>query len=620
MSTIQQSLTDHLDIWASAELPAKTGGRGRAASNGKSPHGIQKLRELVLDLTVRGKLVPQDTNDEPASVLLENVRAEKAAMVKEGKVKKDKDFPDIAGNEIQFDLPVGWKWARINDVGHDWGQKTPHANFTYIDVSAIDNTAGVISTPSVLSASDAPSRARKIVKGGTVIYSTVRPYLKNICVIEEEYSPEPIASTAFAVLHPLQNMPGRFFALYLRSPEFVKYVESVQTGIAYPAINDKQFYGGLVPVPPLAEQHRIVAKVDELMALCDRLEQEQADNSNAHQTLVETLLATLTISPVRPELRACRAVEAHAPSAPSTSVRAELVEAHVLTVHPSTGSGRTEFAEAWTRIAKHFDTLFTTEQSIDQLKQTILQLAVMGKLVPQDPNDEPASELLKKIAAEKSRLIKEKKIKKQEPLPEISDDERPFEIPTGWVWCRLGETGIGATGKTPSTKEERFFGGDIPFIGPGQITPAGELLSSDKSLTEDGIQQSAEALPNDILMVCIGGSIGKSVINDKRIAYNQQINAIRPIFVNSVFLNTALSTDIFYKSVLNSATGSATPIINRSKWEELLVPIAPEEEQLRIVAKVDELMAICDALKARLNEAQITQVQLADAIVEQAVA
>jgi type I restriction enzyme S subunit len=122
-----------------------------------------------------------------------------------------------------------------------------------------------------------------------------------------------------------------------------------------------------------------------------------------------------------------------------------------------------------------------------------------------------------------------------------------------------------------------------------------------------------------ILMVCIGGSIGKSVISDKRIAYNQQINAIRPLFVNAVFLNTALSTDIFYRSVLDAATGSATPIINRSKWEELLVPIAPEAEQLRIVAKVDELMAICAALKDHLNVAQITKTQLADAIVERVI-
>ncbi len=166
--------------------------------------------------------------------------------------------------------------------------------------------------------------------------------------------------------------------MYLKSPSFVSYVESVQTGIAYPAINDKQFFYGVVPIPPLPEQHRIVAKVDELMTLCDRLEKQQTDSNATHQSLITTLLNALTAS-----------------------------------------ADHTDFAASWQRIAEHFDTLFTTEQSIDQLKQTILQLAVMGKLVPQDPDDEPASVLLEKIAAEKARLVKEKKIKRQKKLPEI---------------------------------------------------------------------------------------------------------------------------------------------------------------------------------------------------------
>ena len=387
-------ITDNLDLWTAALLTKSTAGRG---SNGKQEaYGIKKLRELILELAVRGKLVPQDPNDEQASELLKRVAADRAQMVKDGKIRKEKDFPAIADDEIPFNLPDGWEWARINDVGHDWGQKTPDSDFTYIDVSAIDNSVGVISEPSVLSASEAPSRARKIVKRGTVIYSTVRPYLKNICVIEEDYLPEPIASTAFAVLHPLQGTPRKFFALYFRSPEFVKYVEAVQTGIAYPAINDKQFYGGLVPIPPLAEQHRIVAKVDELMALCDQLEQQQTDCLAAHQILVETLLSTLT--------------------------RVE---------------SQQEFSAAWARIASHFDPLFTTEASIVQLKQTILQLAVMGKLVAQDPNDEPASMLLTRISRGRDQLVIEGRVKKQKELPKIDSQDIPFRLPDNWVWTRF---------------------------------------------------------------------------------------------------------------------------------------------------------------------------------------
>ncbi|MDG3087279.1 hypothetical protein P7F88_14810 [Vibrio hannami] len=148
--------------------------------------------------------------------------------------------------------------------------------------------------------------------------------------------------------------------------------------------------------PPSDEQHRIVAKVDELMALCDQLEQQTEASIEAHQVLVTTLLDTLTNS-----------------------------------------ADADELMQSWARISEHFDTLFTTEESIDQLKQTILQLAVMGKLVPQDPSDEPAAELLKRIAEEKAQLVKEKKIKKQKALPPISEDEKPFELPSGWEWCHL---------------------------------------------------------------------------------------------------------------------------------------------------------------------------------------
>ncbi|WP_273627228.1 restriction endonuclease subunit S, partial [Pseudomonas aeruginosa] len=257
-----------------------------------APNGTKKLRELILELAVRGKLVPQDPNDEPASELLKRIAEEKARLVSEGKVRKQKPLAEIGAEEKPFDVPTNWEWVRVAAVGHDWGQKTPDKAFTYIDVGAVDNAAGRISAPQVLMAEDAPSRARKVVRPGTVIYSTIRPYLLNVAVIEEAYEQEPIASTAFAIIHPYLEMPARYFLCYLRSPVFVRYVESVQMGIAYPAINDGQFFSGLIPLPPLAEQHRIVAKVDELMALCDRLEARQADADSAHAQLVQALLGS----------------------------------------------------------------------------------------------------------------------------------------------------------------------------------------------------------------------------------------------------------------------------------------------------------------------------------------
>ena len=326
------------------------------------------------------------------------------------------------------------------------------------------------------------------------------------------------------------------------------------------------------------EQHRIVDKVDELMALCDRLEQQAGDQLEAHDVLADTLLDALTRS-----------------------------------------ADAAEVADNWARISEHFDTLFTTESSIDKLKQTILQLAVMGRLVEQDPDDEPASVLLERIAEEKAQLVKEGKIKKPKQPTFPSEKDKIFSLPDGWEWASIASTGITSTGKTPSTKEKHFFDGDIPFIGPGQITTGGEVNQPEKFLSETGLAESDEAMPGDLVVVCIGGSIGKCAKIQTRCGFNQQINKIRPILIYPDYLLSTLSTDFVRKAILENSTGSATPIINRSKWESICVPLPPLQEQHRIIEKVDELMALCDQLKTRLGEASETRTQLAEAVVEQAV-
>jgi len=178
----------------------------------------------------------------------------------------------------------------------------------------------------------------------------------------------------------------------------------------------------------------------------------------------------------------------------------------------------------------------------------------------------------------------------------------------------LGSAGIGSTGTTPSTSNPRYYDGEIPFIGPGQISPEGDITEPDKTLTMEGCEYSTIAESGDILMVCIGGSIGKSAIVRSKIAFNQQINCIRPLIVDSVFLNVTMKTPHFQAAILDAATGSATPIINRSKWEELLIPLPPLPEQHRIVAKVDELMAICDQLEQQQTDSNTTHQTLVETL------
>jgi type I restriction enzyme S subunit len=569
-------ITNHLDIWTSAIQSKSASGRGN--SKNIELYGIKKLRQLILELAVRGKLVPQDPNDESASVLLERLTAEKTRRIKEKLLKKQRALPALSEG-ILHNLPNGWCACHLGDAYdvRDGTHDSPRATSTgYPLVTSKNLSSGKLDLTDVnyISVEDhLKIQERSAVDRDDILFAMIGSIGNPVLVdIDLDFSIKNVA--LFKYFDKMSSNP-KYLKLFLEHAADVLRAEA--SGAVQSFVSLGKLRAFELALPPLAEQQRIVAKVDELMAVCDQLEQQTEDSIEAHATLVETLLATLTDS-----------------------------------------SDAAELEQNWSRIAEHFDTLFITEHSIDQLKQTVLQLAVMGKLVPQDPNDESASILLERIAAEKNRLVKEKKIKKQQPLPPISEDEKPFALPEGWWWCRLGSLGIGSTGKTPSTKHPDYYEGNIPFIGPGQITTEGELLEADKFLSEEGLLNSTEANSGDVLMVCIGGSIGKSVIASGRVGFNQQINTITPLYVNSRYLLSAISTDTFYEELLAKATGSATPIINRGKWESLRVPLPPESEQHRIVAKVDQLITLCDQLKERLQHAQQTQLHLADASVEKA--
>jgi len=581
MSAIQQLLTEHIGIWSAADTEKKSG-RGRTSGNAASVYGIKKLRELILELAVRGKLVPQDAKDEPASELLKRIQAEKAKMIADGKIKKGKPSAPIRDDEKKFRLPSNWEWVRIGQIGHDWGQKIPDAVFTYIEVSAIDSQRGVVSSPELINPEDAPSRARKLVRKGSVIYSTVRPYLLNIAIIEEDFSPEPIASTAFAIVHPFCSMSSGYFLAFFRSPSFVHYVESVQMGIAYPAINDGQFFSGLFPLPPLAEQHRIVAKVDELMALCDQLETQHNNAAEAHKKLVSFLLGTLTQS-----------------------------------------QSAADFSDNWQRIAAHFDTLFTTEASIDVLKQTLLQLAVMGKLVPQDATDEPASELLKKIAAEKAKLIAEGKIKKDKPLPPIAAEEKPFSLPVKWEWVRLGD--ISSNVQYGYTDSANHQSRKILFLRITDIQDDAVNWASVPGCNIEMQDAKSYALENqDIIIARTGGTIGKSYLvnglNQKAVFASYLIRIGNLSSTAAQYKKVFLGSMLYWDQLIASSMGTGQPNVNGTALKNLVFSLPPLPEQHRIVAKVDEIMALCDRLKILVTDGNQLQQKLADVIVEQAVA
>jgi len=249
----------------------------------ETPDAVEKLRAFVLDFAVRGRLVtPSDALEQEPSWL---------------QFCKDLDerlYNYDPASAAPFQIPDHWRWASLDDIAESCGQKKPDARFTYIDVGAIDNLRGVITRDvQVLNADEAPSRARKLVRFGSVIYSTVRPYLRNIAVVDRKFDPPPIVSTAFAVLHPKPFLSARFLFLWLRSGPLLEDVSAKMKGVAYPAISDSDFWERLIPVPPPSEQRRIVTKVEELLALCDELEVRLTTAQTAAAALLDATLRNL---------------------------------------------------------------------------------------------------------------------------------------------------------------------------------------------------------------------------------------------------------------------------------------------------------------------------------------
>lgn len=233
----------------------------------------------------------------------------------------------------------------------------------------------------------------------------------------------------------------------------------------------------------------------------------------------------------------------------------------------------------------------------EQLKASILQYAIQGKLVEQRPEEGTGEELYRQIQAEKQRLIKEGKIKKEKALPEISEDEFPFEIPESWKWVRLSTIGITQTGNTPSKSHPEYIGIDIPFITPGDILN-GQICYNNQALSLLGKNVARVCDEDSIMQVCIGGSIGKVAITDRKVAFNQQINVVSPLFCLSKYLFAVMQSVYFTTSMKERAGGTATPIINRGLWDSLCIPLPPLAEQKRIIAKIEELLPYIDRYAA----------------------
>ena len=235
----------------------------------------EQLKNSILQLAIQGKLAEQRKEEGTGEELFKEIQEEKKKLIEEGKLKKQKSLPEITEDEVPFDIPETWKWVRLRDIVYNLGQKNPTDTFSYIDISSIDNKKQKLNeNETIIEANKAPSRARKIVQMNDILYATIRPYLHNMCIIDRDFKYPPIASTGFAVMTCYKNLFNKYLFYYLLSPNFDSYANSMENskGVAYPAINDKRLYSAIVPLPPLAEQKRIVEKIEELLPLVDRYE------------------------------------------------------------------------------------------------------------------------------------------------------------------------------------------------------------------------------------------------------------------------------------------------------------------------------------------------------------
>ena len=363
---------------------------------GDAPEAIPRLRRFILDLAVRGKLVDQNVNDEPASELLKRIAAEKARLVKAGELRKSKASPELPHDELPFPIPPKWQWSRITDIG----AISPRNNVPD------DLTVSFVSMPMIsaqygVDHEHQPRPWATIKKGythfaeGDVGLAKITPCFENgkSTVFRNLTGGVGSGTTELHIVRPFFVNPD-YLVVFLKCPHFIQTGIDRMTGTAgQKRVPAEYFANKLFPLPPLAEQHRIVTKINELMALCDRLQAAQVDRERTRSRLAAATLARI--------------------NAPDPD--------------PTTFQKHAAFA------LKNLTSISTRPDQFKGLRQAILNLAIRGKLVAQDPNDEPASELLRQAAARKARLVAKKGVKSGRGIKSAIPSDLDFTLPTGWV-------------------------------------------------------------------------------------------------------------------------------------------------------------------------------------------
>ena len=461
----------------------------------------QALRERILDLAMRGKLVPQDPNDEPASVLLEKIKAEKEELVKEKKIKKTKSLPAITDDEKPFDIPDSWEWVRLGDVTDVVMGQAPKGSNVNDQGEGIEFHQGKTEfTETVIGKSSKyTTDSNKIVDSNFIIMA-VRAPVGDVNLLDRKIS---IGRGLAGIAPYISNKIYIFY--YLESIK--NYFERRSTGSTFKAINGNTIKNAVVPLPPLSEQSRIAAKIAQLFALLRKVE-----------------------------------------------------------------SSTQQYAELQTL-----------------LKTKVLDLAMRGKLVKQDPNDEPASVLVEKIKAEKAELVKKKKIKKSKPLPPITDEEKPFDIPDSWEWVRISDV-LDVRDGTHDTP--KYVADGIPLITSKNISNGKLDFTNINFISKDDfekINERSKVDKGDIIFAMIG-TIGNPVLVDTDTKFGIKNVALLKHFTDKLNMDFILDYLLVLQVIWNSnATGAVQKFVSLRKIRKSVLPLPPFKEQKKIVRKIDQI-------------------------------
>jgi type I restriction enzyme, S subunit len=524
---------------------------------------VEKLKKIILHLAMQGKLVEQDPNDEPASVLVKRIEREKEQLFKEKKIKKQKPLTSIADEEKPYLLPKGWEWVRLGTISN-------YGTSEKIEYKSVDNNCWLLELEDIEKSSSrlikkirvkdrSFSSSKNVFYFNDVLYGKLRPYLDKIIVADED----GICSTEIMPIRLFGNVNPKFVMYTLKRPDFLEYIDSKMYGMKMPRLGTEDGRSSLIPLPPLQEQERIVSKIEELIYNCDQL----LNNIVKKQTHSELL---------------------------NKSVFVKLQDHN----NPSQMDGLCF-------VMNNIEHLCNDKASIDQFRNSLLSLAVQGKLVEQDPYDEPASVLLEKIKEEKDRLIKEKKNKKEKQLPPIKEEEVPYDLPKGWEWVRFNDISYIASNLVDPAKFN-----DFPLIAPDCIEKGtGRLINY--SLVKDANVISSKHLfrEGQIIYSKIRPNLSKLIIAD----FNGLCSAdMYPIdsFICTKYLFYYMLSPVFLEMAVKTDTRVAMPKINQQELNKIIVPLPPYKEQEKIVKKIDNVIKISNKLAKKISEKEEKRISL----------